>query len=139
MSEERTSTSDGVRLLTVDQYSKKLGFHRQTVWLWCKNGVLPGAVKAQSKKTGYVKFVYLIPEDAVPVRLKRNYVRKSPPKPKPMVPPTPKPKLKTEREKNLHIRKYCGTHSIRSLAQETGLSVEEVRMRYERLFARGDG
>jgi len=45
----------------------------------------------------------------------------------------------SERDKSLHIKKFAGTKSIKCLAEETGLSVEEVRNRYERLFQNGKG
>lgn len=130
--------SDGVRMLTVGEYAEKHNCSSKTVWHWCKTGRLQGAIKEPNAGGAYAGFKFRIPEDAEPFPPKRVYERKAPPKPKPRVAPAPK-KLNTDHDKSMHIRKHRGTKSIRELAKDTGLTTEEVRRRYERLFECGDG
>lgn len=119
-------------MLTSSEYAEKMGVKIARVLKWCEKGQLKGIRKVPYGQ-GYR---YMIPEDA---ELEKRYYpherEAQPPKPKPEKPPEPpKPqKVWTEREISLHIMRYCGTRTYQQLSNDLGLSVAEVRRRYDRL------
>ena len=124
-------------MLTAREYAERHGYNKKTVLKWCANKRLPGVKK--QKNSGSIPFAYMIPEDAEPIRPKRNYTKKKPtevkkPKPAPKIePPKPKYELNTNHEKAEHVKRYCGLHTYRQLSEETGWPISEVRRVYERL------
>lgn len=118
-------------MLTASEYARRMGCSKKTVANWCWKGLIPGAVKAE-KGEGF--YFWMIPEGAKvtkPYHPPKARHRKAPEEP---AAEKPKPKRPaTERGINLHIRRFCGTHTYRQLAEDLGMSTEEVRRRYERL------
>lgn len=127
---EAKKEAEAKGMVSTGEYARQAGVKAKTVLKWCQIGWLQGVEKVQ-RGNGYQ---YMIPRDAKP---KKTYNPKMARQKKPAEtaqpePPRP-PKVWTEREINLHIRRYCGTRTYQQLSQDTGLSVEEIRRRYERL------
>lgn len=122
-------------MLSAREYAERHNYDKKTVLGWCKAERLPG-VKKIKRSTTSEQFMYLIPEDAKPIRPKRPYVKKKPAKPKTVKkldPPTPKFALNTNHEKAAHVKRFCGLHTYKQLSEETGWPIGEVRRVYERL------
>lgn len=127
-------------MISISSYAKKNGYGRTTVTKWCNKGQMPGAVRVPYH-TSAAGYAWLIPEDAVPVRLKSGRPKAGTEKPEraPYPYPEPKPKPKrtyTKREAALFIRRHAGTMTYAQLMEELNLSRDEIRRIYERLHKR---
>lgn len=117
-------------MVKASEYADMHGVAAKTVLYWCSKGMIEGVEKVKRGQG----FQYLIPQNAAPRKpyrpqKKRKTKPKEPPKPK-----EPKPKrVWTEREISLHIRRFCGTRTYQQLAEQMGISVQEVRRRYDLL------
>ena len=125
-------------MISLTSFAEKNGYKRTTLALWCQKGLVPGAVKTpyRNSSTGYA---YLIPEDAIPIRIKRGRPRAicDEPERAPYPYPAPKPKRKyTKREAALYIRRHAGDMTYAQLMEELDMPREEIRRIYERLHKR---
>lgn len=129
-------------LIKVAEYAEKHGYKPATVSYWCRKGILPEARKMFTGKNGVASCIYMIPEDAKPIREKRSYRKKlaeedteQQPEKKPKAPKIEYPlkSLVTHHDKCEHIKKHCIDRTYAQLRRETGMSLAEIRRVYDRL------
>lgn len=53
-------------MISIAEYAKRNVVPRNTVAYWCQKGMLKGVVKQPDAKSGFAKYIYLIPQDAEP-------------------------------------------------------------------------
>jgi DNA-directed RNA polymerase specialized sigma24 family protein len=98
--------------MTVEEAAKKWGIAETTVRQYIRAGVVSGAYKEKTNRG--CGFRWIIPDDA-PCPYQKYVMRNAP------------------TEKEAYILKYCGTLSIRSIAENLGISTAEVRNIFDRL------
>lgn len=125
-------------MLTVRQYADLHGYKYETVYSWCKKGVMQGAIKQPSKMNG-AGFVYMIPAESPPPPLRLGAGRprtqngvavKMPP------PSKENPQKRSKREINLFIRKHCKTMTYGQMSKTLGIPTLKLRQMYDHLHER---
>lgn len=129
-------------LISANEYAEKHGYNAETVRRWCQEGNLPGARKMYTERKGPTSWMYMIPEDAEPMRPLRKYQKdwgkqeaaaqeaaEDGQKQEVM----PLKHLKTRHDKCEHIRKHCISKTYSQLMRETGMTHAEIRKVYDRL------
>lgn len=61
-----TTNETVARMIGMKEYAEKHGYNRNTVAYWCQKGMLKGVIKKPEAKSGFAKYIYMIPEDAQP-------------------------------------------------------------------------
>lgn len=124
-------------MISTTSYAEKYGFPVSTVRSWAERGRIPGVQKIPNASTGHV---YLIPEDALPIRRKAGRPKADigiPEQlPSNVTPHGTAKRKRTNREISLFIRQHCNTMTYGQIAMALDMTTLEVRAVYERLHKR---
>lgn len=104
--------------MTMSEACKTFGVSRQVVSYWCRNGKLPGSKKVDG--------TWLIPDGAKRPENLQGYRGEQ-----------KHENLRFEGDSVDYIRRAAAYHSIAVIRQKTGLTRDEIRMIYDRLFREG--
>lgn len=123
-------------MLTVKEFSIKIGADKSSILRWINEGRIPGA-KLMKLDNGK-KSCYMIPDDAVRPESKYHLSNRADAYESKFKPDTSKI-VDKERKKQLDFVSAHLTWSVRSIAHNLGVSTDEVRELFNELLSMGGG